>query len=113
MTVLLNWPGMPSLAPFAPRAPAARAHEGGALLDLSVPRTVSAGTRRQFLSLRAGMAELVLLNRLRARTRQELSQETLERAARIIEVTARSWLTDGAATEAAGGQAEDSAGAGG
>lgn len=49
---------------------------------------------RQTLSLRAGMAELVLLHRLHARTRRELNQEVLERAARIIGVTARHWLGD-------------------
>ncbi len=61
------------------------AHWSGA--ENSVPASA-----RQVLGLRAGMAELVLLNRLRARTRRELSKDTLERAARILEVTARHWL---------------------
>jgi hypothetical protein len=46
------------------------------------------------LSLRAGMAELVRPNQLLARTRRELTQVTLERAARIIELKARNWLRD-------------------
>ena len=61
------------------------AHWAGA--ENSVPASA-----RQVLGLRAGAAELVLLNRVRARTRRELSEDTLERAARILEVTARHWL---------------------
>lgn len=54
---------------------------------------------RQALGLRTGMAELVLLNRLRARTRRDVTVEVLEHAARVIEVSARSWLAeDGSAT---------------
>jgi len=49
------------------------------------------------LSLRAGMAELVLLNRLRARTRRELDHEMLERAARVIGITARYWAGESSA----------------
>ena len=43
------------------------------------------------MGLRSGMADLLLLTRLRARSPQALTAETLERAARIIELTARSW----------------------
>ena len=50
---------------------------------------------RSLMGLRSGAAELVLLNRLRARSPQALTVETLERAARIIELTARSWCTQG------------------
>ena len=50
---------------------------------------------RSLMGLRSGAAELVLLNRLRARSPQALTVETLERAARIIELTARSWCAQG------------------
>jgi hypothetical protein len=46
---------------------------------------------RPLLGLRSGAAELVLINRLRARSPNSLTVETLERAACIIELTARSW----------------------
>ncbi len=39
-----------------------------------------------------GLAELMLLNRLRARNRHDLSSQTLERAAHIIAVTSRHWF---------------------
>jgi hypothetical protein len=61
---------------------------------LSAPQTTSSGPGRRLLSLRAGMAELVRPNQLLARTRRELTQVTLERAARIIELKARNWFRD-------------------
>jgi hypothetical protein len=39
-----------------------------------------------------GLAELMLLNRLRARNRPDLTSQTLERAAHIIAVTSRHWF---------------------
>ncbi len=39
-----------------------------------------------------GLAELMLLNRLRARNRHDLTSQTLERAAHIIAVTSRHWF---------------------
>jgi hypothetical protein len=48
--------------------------------------------RPRLLGLQSGLAELMLLNRLRARTRRDLAPDTLERAAAVIEVTARQWF---------------------
>ncbi len=53
---------------------------------------VSRSTRRGLMSVRAGLAELVLLNRLRAQTRGQDAVQTLERAAQILEVTSRHWF---------------------
>ncbi len=47
---------------------------------------------RRLINIQAGLAELMLLNRLRARTRRDLAGDTLERAAHIIEVTSRHWF---------------------
>lgn len=47
---------------------------------------------RGLMSVRAGLAELVLLNRLRAQTRGKDAVQTLERAAQILEVTSRHWF---------------------
>ncbi len=91
MSVLLPMPPLPSLPAHGPAAipysPADRLAVRWSHPMRSVP---VAG--RHVLGLRAGMAELVLLNRLRARTQRELSEDTLERAARLLEVTARDWL---------------------
>lgn len=51
-------------------------------------------SKRRLINIQAGLAELMLLNRLRARTRRDRGGETLERAARIIEVTSRHWFAD-------------------
>lgn len=50
---------------------------------------------------RAATAELVLLNRLRARTRTEPGGHMLDRAARMIEVTARHWFGEQSASAVA------------
>jgi hypothetical protein len=103
MTVLLPWPRQTAAAPasggssVAP-GPASRMHGRGqgvlaAKLAPHPPAFPVPG--RHLLSLRAGMAELALLNRLRARTRRGLNVDVLERAARIIEVTAQGWLGEG------------------
>jgi hypothetical protein len=63
-------------------------------LDLPGLAKVRPALVRHVQGLRAGTAELVLLNRLRARTRRGPGSETLERAASIIEVTARHWFGD-------------------
>lgn len=47
---------------------------------------------RRLINIQAGLAELMLLNRLRARTRTDLAGDTLERAAHIIQVTSRHWF---------------------
>jgi hypothetical protein len=52
--------------------------------------------KQRRVSIQAGVAELMLLNRLRARTRPHRGGETLERAARIIEVTSRHWFAEAA-----------------
>lgn len=102
MTVLLPWPCQTAAAPVsggssAAPGPASRVHrrgQGFPALAVAWPERVPV-PGRHMLSLRAGMAELVLLNRLRARTRRGLNVDVLERAARIIEVTAQGWLGEG------------------
>ena len=47
--------------------------------------------RRQ-VSQQSKLAELMLLNRLRARIRHDLTADTLARAAVVIGVTARQWF---------------------
>ncbi len=47
---------------------------------------------KRLINIQAGLAELMLLNRLRARTRRDLAGDTLEQAAKIIEVTSRHWF---------------------
>ncbi|WP_332778351.1 hypothetical protein [Polaromonas sp.] len=42
--------------------------------------------------LPAKIAELMLLNRLRARTRRDLAVDTLEHAAQVIDVTCKHWF---------------------
>lgn len=88
-------PGLPSCEALPP------GHVGALSLDLSALGKLRPALARQALGLRAGMAELVLLNRLRARTRRELCVDTLEQAARILEVTARSWWTEDASKSGA------------
>jgi len=48
--------------------------------------------RRRRVSLQASLAEMTLLNRLRSRTRTDLSLVTLQRGAAIIELTAKHWF---------------------
>ncbi len=94
--------GVPLKASVAALPPCGAAPHGTAgqrPLELSPLNKLRPVIARQALSLRAGMAELVLLNRLRARTRRDVTVEVLEHAARVIEVSARSWLAeDGSAT---------------
>lgn len=52
---------------------------------------------RQTLTLRAGIAELLLVTRLKARTKPvdtRLNADVLERATEIVYVTCKSWFTD-------------------
>lgn len=90
MTVLHPWPCLVDSAPHAD-VDSAPSHFS---LGRSPLRKVRPALARHTMALRAGAAELLLLQRLRARTRRELSQETLEQAARILEVTARQWLSE-------------------
>ena len=52
--------------------------------------------QRRRVSLQASLAEMTLVNRLRARTRTDLVLDTLQRAAAIIELTAKHWFADAA-----------------
>ena len=58
-------------------------------------------SKRRLINIQAGLAELMLLNRLRARTRRDRGGDTLERAAQIIEVTSRHWFAESASLAAA------------
>lgn len=51
---------------------------------------------RRRVSLQASLAEMVLLNRLRARTRTDLELDMLQRGASVIELTAKHWFADAA-----------------
>jgi hypothetical protein len=50
--------------------------------------------QRRRVSLQANLAEMMLVNRLRARTRTDLALDTLQRGAAIIELTAKHWFAD-------------------
>jgi len=50
--------------------------------------------QRRRVSLQASLAEMKLVNRLRARTRTDLALDTLQRGAAIIELTAKHWFAD-------------------
>ena len=52
----------------------------------------AAAEHRRQLSQQSRLAELMLLNRLRARIRHDLTADTLVRAAVVIGVTARQWF---------------------
>jgi hypothetical protein len=52
----------------------------------------AAAQHRRQVSQQSGLAELMLLNRLRARVRHDLTADTLTRAAVVIGVTARQWF---------------------
>ncbi len=90
--MLAGVPVQPATAAFPPCTPRPLGLVGHRLPDWSALAKVRPAVVRQVLSLRAGMAELVLLNRLRARTRPQPGQDVLERAARILEVTSRHWF---------------------
>jgi len=49
---------------------------------------------RRLVSLQAGVAEMMLVNRLRAHTRGDLALDTLQRGAKIIATTANHWFAD-------------------
>ena len=85
-----------------PCAPAPRSLASHFAVDLSALAKVRPVVARQALGLRAGVAELLLLTRLRARNRRGVNAQTLEHAARVIEVTARHWLGE----DLAGAQAQ-------
>lgn len=57
----------------------------------SLPSVPSRHGARCWASPPSSLAELMLLNRLRARTRPDLTADTLARAAEVIGVTARHW----------------------
>jgi hypothetical protein len=52
----------------------------------------AAAEHRRQVSQQSRLAELMLLNRLRARIRHDLTPDTLARAAVVIGVTARHWF---------------------
>ena len=52
----------------------------------------AAAEHRRQVSQQSRLAELMLLNRLRARSRHDLTAETLAHAAVVIGVTARQWF---------------------
>ncbi len=91
------WPTVPSALALPPRPSTAQTTVGSLVPGVSTLGAAPPVYGRQTLSLRAGMAELVLLNRLRARTRRELDHEMLERAARVIGITARYWAGESSA----------------
>ena len=56
--------------------------------------------QRRRVSLQASLAEMTLVNRLRACTRTDLVLDTLQRGAAIIELTAKHWFADAADSQA-------------
>lgn len=49
---------------------------------------------RHNVGFHSGLAELLLINRLRARLKAAPSADVLERAARIIFITCKNWFSD-------------------
>jgi hypothetical protein len=88
----------PSASLLAPSSPGLMARVGRRFME--APRAVSGlpGTaRRMSLKLQAGMAEFLLVTRLRARNqkaRPALSADVdvLERGAHVVDVTCRHWF---------------------
>lgn len=68
---------------------------------VSTPADGPSANKRRLMNIQAGLAELMLLNRLRARTQRDRGGDTLERAAQIIEVTSRHWFADASSVAAA------------
>lgn len=58
------------------------------------PLPLMSRLRQRLLAARlpAKIAELMLLNRLRARTRRDLAVDSLERASQVIDVTSKDWF---------------------
>jgi hypothetical protein len=56
--------------------------------------------RRDELQLRASIAQLLLVARLRARNRRDLAVDSLENAARVIFVTCKNWFSPEQAVDA-------------
>ena len=59
-----------------------------------------ADIRRDELQLRASVAQLLLVARLRARNRRDLAMDSLENAARVIFVTCKHWFSPEQAADA-------------
>jgi hypothetical protein len=49
---------------------------------------------RRVFSLQAGLAEMMLVNRLRAHTRCDLSLDSLHLGAKVVALTAKHWFGD-------------------
>ncbi len=64
------------------------------------PDRIQEVRHRRVVSLQAGLAEMMLVNRLRAHTRSDLALDTLRRGAEIIALTARHWFADTARVSA-------------
>ncbi len=77
---------------------AAQITPGSQLTHLNRHRSLlngaSALSHHRPIRLTASLAELMLVNRLRARTRRDLALDTLQRAADMIELTAKNWFVD-------------------
>jgi hypothetical protein len=93
----MNLPaGEPPVHLVAPTSAGLMARVGRRFLE--APRAVSSlpdTARRMSLKLQAGMAEFLLVTRLRARsqkTRPALSADVLERGAHVVDVTCRNWF---------------------
>ncbi|MES2361393.1 MAG: hypothetical protein V4646_06285 [Pseudomonadota bacterium] len=61
----------------------------------AAPSTALAQPSRRGISLRAGIAELLLIARLKARSHGNLATDVLERAAQIVFVTCKNWFSAG------------------
>ncbi len=59
-----------------------------------VAQTLNEAPHRRVVSLQAGLAEMILVNRLRAHTRSDLALDTLQRGSKIIALTAQHWFAD-------------------
>lgn len=75
---------------FPPRSPDKRVAPGTDIAHRAANPPAPVSVRAGF---QAGIAEFLLICRLRARRRAEPSADVLERAARIVFVTCKNWFT--------------------
>lgn len=59
----------------------------------AAPSTALAQRSRRGISLRAGISELLLITRLKARSHGNLATDILERAAQVVFVTCKNWFS--------------------
>jgi hypothetical protein len=81
-------------ADFVAHTPSPRSLSSHLCLDKNQLDRMKEAPHRRVVSLQAGLAEMILVNRLRAHTRSDLALDTLQRGSKIIALTAQHWFAD-------------------